>query len=445
MQKFTVRLSGLEGELTTENNRRSFFARVLKSRLRVLILGGGPTPDLSIIKQTLAEQTHLQVRSYTQRSGGGWYEGELSRSTIDSADCLMTIGFPTAGTSDGVMQLVRAAISTGLKPLLYVDGRNVDESRLRSLGPALPFTATGLSGFEQYAFCIPAPGEKNHPLLAAGTPGLAAWDRLPPVFRRQGTYRARPEAKVLGTISTQNVVTQEPFLVIRSVNRQKSLAVLGYGLWRWRLLAQGNDATEGLLAGFLSSGIRWLTTREDDRPVKTVPSRDQYTQGEPVEFLGQVYDATSLPVENAQVTVTVQQKEKAFTVPLRAIGNGRYEGSMDGLAPGEYSYRSTAAVDGQTLGEDRGKFSVGELDLEFVDTRMNAPLLRQLARRSGGIYVAPRELPALQAAISSLPSFSPREVREVTTVELWNWRVMLGVIVFLFATEWLIRKRSGML
>jgi hypothetical protein len=329
--------------------------------------------------------------------------------------------------------------------VLYIDGYTVDEGRLHALSAILPFTATGLAPLEQLVFIVPVPAQKNHPLLAAGTTGLAAWDRLPPVFRRQGSFRARPESQTLGTLSTQNVPTQEPLLVIRSVNRQKSLAVLGYGLWRWRLMAQGNPETGELLAGFLSTGIRWLTTRDDDRPVKTATSRDQYTQGEPVEFLGQVYDATSAPVENAQLTVSVRQGDRDFTTELRAIGNGRYEGKMDGLPPGEYNYRSAATVDGQSLGEDRGKFSVGELDLEFVDTRMNAPLLRQLAGRSGGRSLSPGDMAELTRALEQLPSFTAREVRETTALELWNWQVMLGVIVLLLGVEWFLRKRSGML
>jgi hypothetical protein len=445
VQKFTVRVSGLEGELTRENNRRTFFARVLKSRLRILILAGTPAPDLSVIRQTLGEQPHLQVRSFTQRMGGGFYEGEFRQSAVDSADCLVLIGYPTAGTAGGMLEVIRTAVATRHTPILYIDGNVVDESRLGSLGAILPFTATGLSPLEQYVFLVPSPARRNHPLLAAGTPGLAAWDRLPPIYRRQGTFRARPESQILGTVSAQNVPTQEPLLLSRSVNRQKSLAVLGYGLWRWRLMAQGNPATGQLLAGFLTSGIRWLTTRDDDRPVKTMTSRDQYTQGEPVEFLGQVYDATSAPVENAELTVAVQRQDREFTTQLRAIGNGRYEGTMDGLPPGDYSYRAAAVIDGQPLGEDRGKFSVGDLDLEFVDTRMNAPLLRQLADRSGGTAFTPSDIAGLTRALEGLPLFRPREVREVTTLELWNWRAMLGVIVLLLGIEWLIRKRSGML
>ncbi len=445
MQKFSVRVSALEGELTAANNRRAFFARVLRSRLRVLLLAGAPSPDLAILRQTLAEQQHLQVRSSTQRQNGGWYEGELRQSALDSADCLITIGFPTASTTDRTLEMVRTAITTGLRPLLYIDGTGVDEQRLRTLGATLPFTVAGLTRAEQLVFLVPSPAQQRHPLLAAGGARTAAWDRLPPVFRRQGTFRARPEAQTLATFSTQSIVTQEPLLVLRSVNRQKSLAVLAHGLWRWRLMAQGNSDTEGILAGFLSSAVRWLTTREDDRPVKTVTAREQYTRGEPVEFLGQVYDATAAPVDDAELTVTMQQQDKEYVARLRGIGNGRYEGRIDGLLPGDYTFRSVAMLGDQRLGEDRGKFSVGELDLEFVDTRMNAPLLRQLAYRTGGRFLTPAGTADLPAALSAVPSFTQRTVHTATALELWNWRVLLGILVVLLGLEWFLRKRRGML
>lgn len=445
MQKFTVRIPALEGELTVENNRKSFFSRVLKSRLRVLILAGGPSPDLAVIRQTLAEQRHLEVRSFTQRRDGGYFEGEVRRSAIDSADCLLLIGFPVSSTPGRTMELLATAVTERNTPLLYVDGKGVDEIRLRSLSPVLPFTATGPFPAEQFVFLAPRPLQKNHPILTAGQAGLEHWNHLPPIFRRQGSFSGRPEATVLGTVRLQNITTEEPLLVIRAVNRRKSLAVLGYGLWRWRLMAQGTPDTEAFLAGFLNTGIRWLTTRDDDRPVKTVTTRDQYTQGEPVEFAGQVYDAGAAPVDNAQLTVAVQDRQKEYTTTLRPIGNGRYEGRLEGLAPGEYAFRATAAIGDQPVGVDGGKFTVGELDLEFIDTRMNVALLRQLAARSGGAFYVPGEVSALPAALASLPSFLPRTVRDVTELEVWNWRVMLALIVFLFGVEWLIRKRSGML
>jgi hypothetical protein len=228
------------------------------------------------------------------------------------------------------------------------------------------------------------------------------------------------------------------------VNKQKSLAVLGHGLWRWRLMAQGTPETGRLLSAFLSNGIRWLTTHEDSRPVKVSTSKEAFTQGEPVEFVGQVYDAAMQPVDNGQLRVTVRRGEKETATVLRPIGNGRYEGSIEGLGEGDYTFGALAKTDGQQLGEDNGRFTVGELNLEFQETRMNSSLLREIAQRTGGHYYTIQELETLVQDITSQPSFSARESVRTRTLELWNWQYSLTAVILLLGVEWFIRKRSGM-
>lgn len=442
MKKYTVRVSGLDGELTFDNNRKVFFARVLKSKLRVLMLGV-PGPDLSILKQTFAEEKNITVQSFTQHPRGGWLDRRPNRQSIDSADCLVLVGLPTTATDEQTLQLLRSATMEGGIPLIFIDGKGVDEVRLRQLSSVLPFLPSPSTQAEQLVFLQPSATQKNHPIMNPNIEGV--WERLPPVFGKQSLYRPKPEAVVLGTARIQNVVTPDPLMLIRSVNRQKSLAILGYGIWRWRLMAQGNPDTENVLSTILANSIRWLTTREENKPVKVTPTKDLYTQGEPVEFLGQVYDASARPVDNAELLVAATQGERQFETVLRPIGNGRYEGAIDGLAEGEYAYRATAAGDGQSLGQDNGRFSVGELNLEFLDTKMNISLLRLLASRTGGEYYSPGDLSGLDGDLASRRDFIEKEVHTSTELELWNWQYMLAAIIALFALEWFIRKRSGML
>jgi hypothetical protein len=445
-KKLTVKISTLPGELTTNNNLKSFYVKVLKNKLRVLLIAGAPSPDLSIIKQTLAEDRNIAAQSFTQRQQGGFYEGALSGSRVDSSDCIVLIGFPTAGTSAATLDLLANAFTQRRTPFLFINGKTVNDTKLRAFSAELPFVILSSSSQEQYVFFQPSETQKRHPILKVNeTDATDVWDRLPPIFRTTSVYKAKPEATVLGFCKIQNVVLTEPLILTRNVNRQKSLAILGYGLWRWRLMAQGTSATEGLLSTFLANTIRWLTTRDDDRPVKATPTRDLFSHGEPAEFVGQAYDASAQPVENAQFRVTVEKDGSQSEVLLRPIGGGRYEGAIDGLQEGDYMFRAQAQTDGQQLGEDRGKFSVGGLDLEFQDTRMNASLLRQLAYRTGGHFFSPKELGELPTELAAQSSFTPREVTRTTDLELWNWQYTLAAIVLLLGVEWLIRKRRGML
>jgi hypothetical protein len=444
VKKYSVRVSRLQGELTTANNQKSFLTRIMKSKLRVLMIAGAPSPDLAIIKQTLNEDRNIEVHSLTQKSPSVFYEGQLSAKLLDSADCIALIGFPIASSSDAMIDALKSAITKKAIPILFVAGKSINDSKFSALSSLLPFTTTNASQIEQLVFVEPT--QTTHPILATNADeGIESWKRMPPIFKLQTQYRAKPEATTLASTKINNIVLNEPLVVVRNVNRQKSLAILGYGIWRWRLMAQGNPQTEKLLATFLSNSIRWLTTRDDNRPVKVTPTKGAFTQGEPIEFTAQVYDASANPIENAQLKVTAKGGGGEFETTLRSIGNGRYEGTMEGLGEGDYTFRAAVSLDGQTLGEDKGRFTVGELNLEFQDTRMNVQLLRQLAERSGGRYFSPSEISELPEALRSQSTFSAREIQRAESFELWNWKYMLALVVLLLAIEWFVRKRSGML
>jgi len=446
VKRYTVRISSLPGELTTANNQRVILARVLKSKLHILLLAGVPSPDLSIVKYTLREDKNLTVSSLTLKTPSTFYERDNPQTLLDSADCLVLIGFPLSTTSETIVEMVRSAVARRTVPIFFIDGQNVDERKLEALSTVLPFTIVTPSVNEHIVFAEPVPAQRNHPIMATGSERSAeAWKRLPPIFKTQAVVSAKPEAVVLATARVATVVTNDPLILLRNINRQKSLAVVGYGIWRWRLMAQGNRETEHLMATFLTNGIRWLTTRDDARPVKVTPVKPAFAQGEQIEFVGEVYDASANPIDNAMLRVTARLHEREFETVLRPLGNGRYDGSLEGLGEGDYTFTASATHEGQQLGEDRGRFSVGEVNLEYQETRMNIQLLRQMAARSGGAFVMPREIVKLPSLLAERGSFAPREVQTTEERELWNWPYVLGLVVALLGVEWFMRKSHGML
>ncbi|MBI4811156.1 MAG: hypothetical protein HY800_06920 [Ignavibacteriales bacterium] len=130
---------------------------------------------------------------------------------------------------------------------------------------------------------------------------------------------------------------------------------------------------------------------------------------------------------------------------LNAIGNGRYEGSMDGLSEGDYTFTANASSDGKIYGEDKGRFAVGQMNIEFLETKMNKPFLEQLAYRTGGKYYNVGEAVDVARDLEKEVNFSSKEVIRSQDIELWNWKYLGGAIVLLLGIEWFLRKRSGML
>src|SRR5262249_16361032 len=144
-----------------------------------------------------------------------------------------------------------------------------------------------------------------------------------------------------------------------------------YGLWRWQLLSQGGGVTTPFFKLLLSNAVRWLTTRDDEKNVRVTPAKDAFVSSEPIEFTGQIYDAELRPLDNADVRVELHRGGDNLDLPMRGIGNGMYEGSIDGLGEGDYTYEAKAAFEGRALGDDKGRFSVGQGNAEYLDTKMD--------------------------------------------------------------------------
>ncbi|MEX1277154.1 MAG: vWA domain-containing protein [Bacteroidota bacterium] len=442
-RRMIVEVSQLPGEVSIQNNRSLFFTRVLKSKMKVTLVAGAPGPDVAFIRRALEQDGNIEVRSFIERKDGQFYEGVVSANTILETDCIVAVGFPGPTSSEVGMSAIEAGVAAG-KGLLLVMSRTVDLEKLRRMDPVLPFTVQRSSFDEQQVFLsIPEMVQNNSLLKSTASPEV--WAQLPPLFVSGAHFKAKPEADVLGLTRVQSVTTNEPLLVARNVNRRKSAALLGYGLWRWSLLSGSIPGAQTLVEEFFSNTVRWLTTREDDRPVRVAAVKELFENQEPVEFTGQVYDQTYTPIEDAEIQVKVMRGSNESQLSLNPLGNGRYEGAIEQLEEGDYSFSAIVSSGGRPLAEERGAFSVGGSNAEFQETRMNALLLQQLAARTGGNYYEPSAMETLADDIAALPGFRPREVVESREIELWNKGWMLALVLTLFALEWILRKRSGML
>jgi hypothetical protein len=443
-KRYTVSVSRLEGELTTANNIKSVFVKVLKSKMKVLLVAGAPSPDVAFIRRALTEDKNVDLEVLIQKSATDFYESQFSSQMINNADCIVLVGFPLSNSRDDVLRAIQSEIRQQRKPLLIVLSRNIDVAKLRFLGSELPFTIGPVSSTEVSA-SVQVPGkEQVNPLMnLKGSPNL--WDGLPPIYKTGTGFQARPESEILGVARVQGVSTNEPLLLSRNIGGTKSVAILGYGVWRWKLLTQASDPSKDVLQLFMSNAVRWLTTREESKLVRISTTQEVFTGGEPVEFSGQVYDKTYRPIDAADARVSVRSGNETFETILTPVGNGRYEGKMEGLREGEYQFSGTASLNGEHLGEDKGKFSVGAQEIEFQETRMNRPLLEQLAYRSGGKYFDPQGISQLPEEVERNTKLTAKEITRASEFELWSLSTVLILIILFFGVEWFLRKQVGLL
>jgi hypothetical protein len=442
-QKYEAEISQLPGELTLQNNHTSFFTKVLKSKLHVTLIAGSPSQDVACIQNILTNDKNIEVKTFIERENGWFYEGELTAQGLAEADCLVIIGFPTSRSGSQSSQ----AVLDAEKPLLTVLSRTMNFDKLRTLNPALPFSVGSVDGNELQVFANVLETERNNPILKIGNAvnSPEVWSKLSPVFQPKGIFRAKVESEILATVRFQSTQLNDPFIVARNVNKKKSVSVLGYGLWRWNMLSSSGSGTEKVLESFLGNAIRWLTTQEDARRIIVQPSKHIFITQDAVEFTAQVYDDSFQPLDNAQIEVLVHHGNDISPMVLNPLGSGQYQGVYDRLSEGEYTFKATVKVNNTIIGEDQGTFSVGGFNAEYLETRMNKPLLQQIAAQTGGKYYESNEFSSLLHDVTSLANFKPRDVNKSAEIEIWSSRWMLAFVIFVFALEWFLRKRNGML
>lgn len=447
VRKFVVSAGALPGELTRENNSQTFFLRVLKSKLRLAIFAGSAYPDVAAVRQAAAEDPQLEVRSFVQKAPGAFAGEAPTDGAIDSADCIVFVGFPSALTSDRTISSLARAMRASKKPLLYVHGKLVDHAKLRAFDEFLPFTFSTPNPAEEQVFAAVPDRMRPHPLVApeGGDITPESWEQIPPVYKMRTVFQSRPGAEVLAFARINTVTLAEPLVLTRSIGGLKSFAVTGHAVYRWRLMAQGRPATERFFTAFVSNAVRWLTTRENEKPVRVTPAKEVFTTAEGVGFRAEVYDEQLRPVDDAEVTVGYSASGAPATMLLEPIGNGRYEASGAPSPAGDYSYRAVAKRGGRELGADAGKFSVGPVNVEFLSTTMNRQLLEQLAAQSGGAFRPIAEGDLLWKEVAERVALAPREEVSRREIELWNFGWLGGALVLLLAAEWFLRKRWALL
>jgi len=452
-------------DATEKNNLRISYVNVLKNKFRIVLFAGSPSSDVSFIRDYFEGRKEIEFVSYVQKQGAEFYEGNPTEEKVKNADLVILIGFPIASTSNESLSLVRKMLVGESHPLLFIPSRNLDLEKLRSLEDALPFSMKGAraSNNELKVSTALTPDKKDNPVFRAKSEQTSQtkWESLAPLLKTETHFTAKPESEVLAEATIQGVKLGEPLVISRTIGRSRQIAFTGYGLWQWKLTSFGRErafaslsrkkdtaAVESALDIFLGNSTRWLVTKDDQKRVRIAPTRKLYDAGEKIEFAGQVYDESFVPVDGASVTAKVigANLSSPIQLTLEPLSNGRYSSTLpQGLAAGDYTFSGEAKTDTKLLGSDGGRFNVGDYSIEFAEPRMRSDILRALAERTGGKFYTPETASSLMKDIEASSNFHAKKLEEKKDYEGRNmWQLLILAVMF-FSTEWFIRKRTGML
>lgn len=442
-KKLSIQISTLKDEFTTENNKQVFYINVLSNKIKVLLLASSPSADLTFIKNALKRDENIEVNSIVHLSKDK-FSDKLNYRMIDSADVFFLIGFPSDATPEELLNRVILRIKENKIPYFLTLSAGVSINKLSRFGNDLPFTWNqNFSGYREvqpYIF----PEQTNNPILQLSDKNIfESWNNLPPVLQPNVIFNPRVESKTIAQIKFNNNIVNSSLIIINSFSSKRSVSVLARDIWKWKLQVapKGLD----LFDSFIVNSLRWLKAGEDQQLVRIKTTRKIFSQGERIEFIGEVFDESLNPISDAGVKIIISSLKNKYETDMQNVGPGLYEGSIIINETGDFSFSAEAMTDSRVLGKDNGSFNIGEIDIEMINPVMNYAFLNLIADDTGGEFYSPDDYSQLLNKLKELKINSSKEKVISSEISLWSDTWLLIIAIFLFSLEWFIRKRNGML
>lgn len=439
-----------EIEFSSKNNSQSGYIKVLDSKKKISLFAGAPSYDVSILSKFINQDRSVDFKKFIQKKGAEYYL-EPTPEAIQNTQLFVFSDFPNSSTSNAVLSQIRKELKKG-KPFFFQFSKNLDYNKLKVLSDIMPFEVISSSNKEFTA--LPFVNERNLSnglvRISGSDSDLSYWNNLSPLFKTETFLKLKTGAKSIVDINVNNTILNEPLIIQSEVGESKSIILTGYGLNSWRISSFSKDillgkSTPDVTFKFLENSFKWLVVKNEGRKFQIKTNKEKYLEGEPVVVEAQVYDESYEAFDDAEVKVQVKNESQERDIILSNIGNGKYVSTIEGLTKGEFSVSGLAKYKDKTIGTDESKFEIGDLLIEYSKLSPNTGFLKNLSESNGGKVYFQDNVRELVEDINNKGLLKEEETLVTNVNNFWEEPYLLILAVLLFSSEWLIRKRLGMM
>lgn len=424
-RRYEVRAAPLPGEFTLLNNAKFAYLDVVKGKLRVLLAGAAPHPDLKALRAAIQQNNNFDLITYLP-----------GISPLKNQDFDVAILHQLPARS-GVGAEVLAQVAARRAPALYVLGAQSDFGAYNRLGTGLTVQPRGTQTDDVTP--VPNPAFNRFTFEEDALKRFLAYPPVPVPF---GEIKLGGGAEAALWQQVGRVATQKPLLVFDGTAARRQATLLTEGSWQWRLqeAVEHDDQPEAYDRLVLRT-LQLLTQNANRKRLDVYPTQDAFNTSDDVTFGAQTYNAIFERTYGESVTLTLtdeQQKTRTFSFAPTPDGAPVHLGE---LPAGLYRYQARATLGGQAQ-QDAGEVLVQEQQLEALQSRADHNLLAQLARRGGQRLYFPAQLDQLAQDIEKA-GYKPVIYEQEDLKDLINLKWLFFLLLALVTAEWATRKYSG--
>jgi hypothetical protein len=424
VQRFTVSLSPIADEITLENNVQDIFIDMLEGKQKVLLLADAPHPDVSAIKQAVQSNVNFSIEDYLAID---------YKKPVSDFDLVILHGLPSAKHN---MRLLLDTLQEKNIPAFFIVTQQTSLPLFNEQRAGLVIQNENIL----YNEALPR-FNMQFSSFTLSDAAQTLLENAPPLISPYGTIRMQASASPLIFQRIGSVNTSDPQWVFFETNHNRFSALIGEGLWRWRMKSFSFMGNHQPFDDMINKTVQFLSLKMDKRFFRVI-SLNNFDETEDVEFEAQVYneiyELTNEPEVKLQVT---DQAGKEFPFVFNRTANAYYLNAGK-LEPGAYSYEAIVHL-GDKLFSERGEFTVAKLNIELANTTADHNLLFNLAASRGGDMIYPAQMADLGNLIRSRDDIKSITYDQKTFSEILNNIWLLIILLCFLSAEWFIRKRAG--
>jgi len=451
-----AKLEPLAGESNTTNNGLTRVLLVEGGKRRILYVEGEPRWEYKFLRRAAEDDSALQIVSMLRTT-----QNKIYRQGIANPSELVN-GFPTkpeeldrfAGLILGSvesafftatqMQMIEDFVNRRGGGLLFLGGRWALSDGGYNIAPfsqLLPVTLPSRRDTFQRSFVaaeLTPAGKDSLTCRIENDPEKSSqhWEILPYLADYQDAGVPKPGAVVLVRVNAGG--KRLPLLVTENYGRGRTAVFATGGSWRWRMQQPVGDQSQET---FWRQLLRSTVSATPSQVVASTPQADLEDDGH-IQLRAEIRDKTYLPVSDADVTARIIGPDgTASDVPLHAeaLKQGVFSAEWTAPGPGSYVAEVKASRGKEQIGSDSLTFRRQDGASENFHREQNKDLLEKLAAETGGRYYNPEQANKLPDEISySEAGITAHEIKD-----LWDMPAFFLLALALRSTEWLLRRRWG--
>ena len=424
IQRYVISVSAISDERNTANNRSEIFVEVLDTRRKILMLASSPHPDISAIRTSVSESERYEVDLVL--------DGNLP-SPLEKYDVVILHQLPA---KTGVMNNLFPQILNKQLPVWNIIGTQTDLNAFNRMNFGVTIQSRGNQTNEAFPSFNTA--FTNFTFSDAARNQLYGF---PPLHVPFASFTLAESAQTFLFQRILNVTTDMPLMITNQSLNNRSVVLLGEGIWRWRLnefLQKQNYETVDEL---INKTIQYLSASSDKRLFR-VNSKNIFDETEPIEIDAELYNDAFEPVISAEVIIEIKN-ENGVVYPFTFSPSGTIYKLRAGLLPvGDYTYIARTQLGNQNH-QVSGRFSVRSMNVEQLNLLADHQLLNLISVQTEAEMVYPNQLDELKNILFSREDAKPVTYVERGFHELLNLKWILALLILILSAEYLLRRYFG--